>query len=276
MLPGSLGMVGLSTRFFVGGALALLSACAGSSLTQGDDSASFGPGGNGSATATDTDSGTLTSGGVGTESMSGPMGEAGVGDGPNCIDDDGDGYGTDCASGTDCDDSDPDINPGTAESCNGIDDNCDGQIDNGCECPDDTVSNNCNSPTDLGELSVGDSVLSVVGNVPQENGLDWYVVSFPAPMRPGEGMPSVQFALNEDEAFVFDMVAEQCSSAGAPCTSGPETGIGLTSWSFVDDDPGCCNPPTDSMVPWPAPIYIRVYRTTPGESCATYQLQVTR
>ena len=45
------------------------------------------------------------------------------------LDNDGDGYGFDL----DCDDTDPDINPGATEICNAIDDNCDGNIDEGID-----------------------------------------------------------------------------------------------------------------------------------------------
>jgi len=60
---------------------------------------------------------------------------------------DGDGYNPDpCCSLSDCDDSNPAVHPGAAEICNGIDDDCDGLIDesvDGADSDADGVSNLC-------------------------------------------------------------------------------------------------------------------------------------
>ena len=61
---------------------------------------------------------------------------------PGCIDADGDGYGlgADCL-GPDCNDNNRAIHPGATEACNGLDDNCDGQVDEGFDLSSD--SQNC-------------------------------------------------------------------------------------------------------------------------------------
>ncbi len=46
-----------------------------------------------------------------------------------CVDSDGDGYGANCASGPDCNDGDSSIHPNAFELCDGVDNDCDGQID---------------------------------------------------------------------------------------------------------------------------------------------------
>ncbi len=50
---------------------------------------------------------------------------------PAGTDADGDGYIATSDGGDDCDDGDPSVNPGATEACNGVDDNCDGNIDEG-------------------------------------------------------------------------------------------------------------------------------------------------
>ncbi len=91
-------------------------------------------------------------------------------------DGDGDGFGDSAAmvtactapdgfvdNGNDCDDTDPDVNPGADEACNGVDDNCSTEVDEGGVC---TLSScPCLTPGSFFEqLVAGEVTLEPRGN----------------------------------------------------------------------------------------------------------------
>lgn len=65
-----------------------------------------------------------------------------------CVDADGDGYGMGCDAGPDCDDLNPDRNPGLRERCNTpFDDNCNGERNEGCDPDGDCCPGGCPGET---------------------------------------------------------------------------------------------------------------------------------
>ena len=67
---------------------------------------------------------------------------------PDGTDNDGDGYGEGCPAGGDCNDSNPLVNEGAEEVCNYLDDDCDGETDEGVI----TACGNCSQYCSEGEL----------------------------------------------------------------------------------------------------------------------------
>ncbi len=74
-----------------------------------------------------------------------------------CVDEDADGYGAGVGcDGTDCDDTNIDVNPGAPELCNGQDDDCNGEID---DMPTDCGGQQCREAGEsYEEVTPGDCV----------------------------------------------------------------------------------------------------------------------
>ncbi len=110
----------------------------------GGDHGNTGPdpdGGNGDSTVVDTDGDVVDS--------------AVIDAGPTtCVggtDLDGDSYGPGCPAGADCDDANPQIHPGAQEICNGVDDNCNAEVDEGVL----TACGNCSTSCSTDSIGSG-------------------------------------------------------------------------------------------------------------------------
>jgi len=75
-----------------------------------------------------------------------------------CRDMDGDGYDSSVYGGTDCDDLNSSVNPGAIDICDGIDNNCDGAIDEGFDADGDTFTT-CNGDCDDSNAAINPNTL---------------------------------------------------------------------------------------------------------------------
>ena len=173
---------------------------------------------------------------------------------PKCIDNDGDGYGSGCSNGNDCNDNNANINPGMTETCNGIDDDCDGSIDEGVknacgtcgptpkEVCSDNIDNDCDGQTDEADCSLCPS------DKPNKCGSTCYSGS-----ECGNGVTvcdkNNKVVCCESERSYYCSRTDSCWSSKEKCDTAVSCGGGW--WACddpayeqkcVDNQPGCCLP----------------------------------
>ena len=149
-------------------------------------------------------------------------------------------------------------------------------------CTDEGHGTTCEAATDLGSVDPGGMVESMPGVLPSAGAEDWFLIGFPSlgmPNMAGGGEPRIELAVNDGEAFRVE-VRSTCAATLA-CGDG-RGARDLVSWSFTDDRstmdaemPGE-NDFTTRDIPWPSPVYVRVYRAIGAADCSQYQLRVTR
>jgi hypothetical protein len=164
--------------------------------------------------------------------------------------------------------------------CNTGYSNVDGACSNGCECAMSNVAIVCQSPTQLGILSVGGGTNASANLVSSQEA--WYAVTFT-----GNGNksyhPHIKLTTNPNSEFSFD-VYSNCSGGTLTCGEGGVS-TGITDWETLYNANADPNSKTSGGVsnfnPIPPPggtgtVYIRVYRKNGlPTDCASFVLSVS-
>lgn len=159
---------------------------------------------------------------------------------------DGDGFGDEAAGGNDCDDTDADINPGEAERCDTIDNDCDGDIDD----DDSSVVANYWGPdldldgyTDANGYVFACNVNSFSAFVEAAEGDSSLLVYWIQPTEyedtDGDGIGDTMMVdCNDGNASTFPGATEVCDGEVNDCDapSGTIADDGLTAWYYADSD----------------------------------------
>ncbi len=137
------------------------------------------------------------------------------------FDRDGDGFGSvegDCATCTDCDDDNPNVNVEEAELCDdGLDNDCDGVVDDFGVGSDGFFLDN-----DSDGFGAGDPLLACT---------------------PAEGHVSNDDDCNDDDVMVHPQAEERCNDIDDDCDGSVDDGVTLPQW-YADSDSDSYGDPT--------------------------------
>jgi len=162
------------------------------------------------------------------------------------LDDDGDGYGdngdaqTFCEDlpegyvpdGGDCDDTDPDVNPGAPEVCDdGIDNDCDGDVDEDVDEDGDGVTT-CEGDCDDGDDTVYPGAPELCDGIDNDCDGD---VDEDFPDEDGDGVPECLGDCDDTDPDVFPGAPEQCDGKDNDCDGLVDEEIDEDGDGFVND-----------------------------------------
>lgn len=164
------------------------------------------------------------------------------------VDNDGDGYNE--VQG-DCDDANADVYPGATETCNGIDDNCAGGIDDGLSTDEDgdghytpgscfPPADDCNDASD--SVYMGATEICGDGIDQDCNGED---LSCDEVDNDGDGYSERQGDCDDTNANVNPGAIEICNGINDNCTGGVDEGLSTDADGDRHYTPGSCLTPAD-------------------------------
>lgn len=158
---------------------------------------------------------------------------------------DGDGFGDASAAGesgctvppgfvednSDCDDADPAVNPAAEEICNGVDDDCNGEIDEGgvcvaCPCWEESELLSVTAANQLPFNSCSTFDVPVIQNIPGSTpGVEGGFAAFSGRCLTRDFPPFSLAITAEEEQECADQIRSRCAAIGDPI---PLTGVGAT------------------------------------------------
>ncbi|AWV89608.1 putative metal-binding motif-containing protein [Bradymonas sediminis] len=127
----------------------------------------------------------------------------------NCWDQDRDGYYDVACGGTDCDDHNPAVHPGAVEVCDALDNNCDGQLNDGLTC-----SFFAHSPTKLYLVDPFKKTATYVTDVPTLSDIDTH---------PGGTLYGITFS----DLYRFNAPQSTWERVGALNATGTPNGLAI-------------------------------------------------
>jgi hypothetical protein len=166
---------------------------------------------------------------------------------------------------------------GQPEQCNGLDDDCDGVVNNGLDEGGDA----CGPSTSLTQSDLADSGTSAsISGTITTGDEDWYQVTFVDNHSASSADTfNVNITFSDPPGggnFRMDILKDGCS-APPTCASGTNVGITAFEWNAAGDDPGggnTCASGANPCVDNSMTLYIKVYKTG-GPDCESYTLSLS-